>query len=236
MKQLKPWVAGVGLCLSAGAASAVEVLLDFETAPLVDPGIGNFYLASGVRFEVAQSTSDPITTVRAFARLQNSLDFGNLHANTPSGELAMSSSGGVSSTQETYAVMYYEAGIDLSKLSFYYSSEQLGRVEAWGVDSSGVATELSQFALTKQAKNGCSDATGDRRFCNWSQVTWATMASSGIGIATSLRFYNDLRTDTDTLYDNIAFQSGPAIPEPSTYALMALGLAGIGAFLRRRRQ
>lgn len=72
---------------------------------------------------------------------------------------------------------------------------------------------------------------------------WAVGAIEFFGDATSVEFSG---TAFGFLLDNITLGSGdplspvdpgvPAIPEPSTYALMALGLAAVGYTARRRKQ
>jgi hypothetical protein len=113
-----------------------------------------------------------------------------------------------------------------SGFSFYYSSSTDADVNVYsGENASG--TLLGTIHLNAQAFNGCSgDPTG--QFCNWSAAGVAFA-----GIAKSIDFGG---TVNQTGYDNITFGSSvPTIPEPSTYALMALGLAGVGAIARRRK-
>lgn len=148
-------------------------------------------------------------------------------------------------TAGSYAQMDSAGSFALSTLSFWYSSHQIGfldsgpqgaRVEA--LDSN--QTSLGYFLLKPQfeaATQGqtCGDSV-EATFCNWTKVSGADFTSTASGSVSSLRFYNDGNTNTETLYDNIQFQTTAAIPEPSTYALMALGLAGIAAISRRRRE
>ncbi len=53
---------------------------------------------------------------------------------------------------------------------------------------------------------------------------------------TSLRIRAEYRTgdDTDGL-DNVSFDNVGAVPEPSTWAMMILGFAGVGFMTYRRR-
>ena len=75
--------------------------------------------------------------------------------------------------------------------------------------------------------NCTGDPTG--AFCNWTAVGVAFA-----GIAKSIDFGG---TANQTGFDNITFGADtPVVPEPSTYALMALGLAGIGLVARRRQR
>ncbi len=48
------------------------------------------------------------------------------------------------------------------------------------------------------------------------------------------RVRSTVNPDVKVLIDDVSLDVTP-IPEPSTYALMLLGLAGVGALARRRR-
>ena len=123
------------------------------------------------------------------------------------------------------AVLNYAPGFT-SGFSFYYSSSTDADVNVYSGENA-TGTLLGTIHLNAQAFNGCSgDPTG--QFCNWSAAGVAFA-----GIAKSIDFGG---TVNQTGYDNITFGSSvPTIPEPSTYALMALGLAGVGAIARRRK-
>lgn len=57
-----------------------------------------------------------------------------------------------------------------------------------------------------------------------------------LGSLTALRIRSEFRTGADTgALDNVVLPTVPAVPEPGTAALAALGLLGLGAGLRRRR-
>ncbi|MEQ1804303.1 MAG: PEP-CTERM sorting domain-containing protein [Burkholderiaceae bacterium] len=243
MKLLRPWVAGVGLCLSAGTASAVDVVeLDFETS-IHEVALGNTLLSEGVTFDFGPTAA--VAYGNGFTFPESVLFSG---APSPFGTTVgtlstrvMSSAGEHSPPPltESFSVLRYGAGIDLATLSFSYSSEQVTKVETFDLNGSFIAGASIEIARQSQT-GGCSNQV-EHRFCNWTQVQ-----GLGTGTAYSLKFYNDAGLTTGgggganeptlTLYDNIRFQSAPVIPEPSTYAMMALGLACIGMFLRRRRQ
>jgi hypothetical protein len=106
-------------------------------------------------------------------------------------------------------------------LSFFYSSTSAlaGAVKVWS-GANGTGTEIASFDLLANAQaNGCSGAD----FCNFGSLGLAAFAD-----ARSVTF-----AGTDAAFDNIAITP---IPEPSTYALMALGLAGLAAAARRNKK
>ncbi len=123
------------------------------------------------------------------------------------------------------AVLNYAPGFTTG-FSFYYSSSTDAVVNVYsGLNATG--TLLGSIHLNAQAFDGCSgDPTG--QFCNWS--------AAGVAFAGTAMSIDFGGTVNQTGYDNITFGSAtPTVPEPSTYALLALGLAGVGAIARRRK-
>ena len=123
------------------------------------------------------------------------------------------------------AILTVAAGFDTG-FSFYYSSSTAATVTVWD-DVGGTGNLLGSLDLSAQGFDNCGgDPTGD--FCNWTAV--------GVAFAGTAKSINFGGTANQTGFDNITFGADvPVIPEPSTYALMALGLAGIGLATRRRR-
>ena len=123
------------------------------------------------------------------------------------------------------AILNYAPGFT-DGFSFYYSSSTDAFVNVYSGENA-TGTLLGSIHLSAQAFDGCSgDPTG--QFCNWT--------AAGVAFAGTAKSIDFGGTVNQTGYDNITFGSSiPTIPEPSTYALMALGLAGVGAIARRRK-
>ena len=125
------------------------------------------------------------------------------------------------------AVLNVAAGFTTG-FSFFYTSSTAASVSVWdGLNATG--NQLGTLSLTAQGSGNCSgDPSGS--FCNWTPVGVAFG-----GTAMSIDFGG---TANQTGFDNITFgsQNPGQIPEPSTHALVALALAGIGFVARRRKQ
>ena len=126
------------------------------------------------------------------------------------------------------AVLNFAAGFDTG-FSFFYSSSGAAVVDVYsGINKTG--SKLASINLASNFSNGgCKgDPTGD--YCHWDPI-----GVSFAGIAKSIDFGG---TANFVAYDNVTFGSAtpvPGIPEPSTYAMLALGLAGVGFVARRRK-
>jgi hypothetical protein len=103
-----------------------------------------------------------------------------------------------------------------------------------GLDGSG--NVVGSFSLSQTPL--CDPGTLGGQACKW--AVGAT-GLSGTGRSVKFSIGGDVG---DTFFDNITFGARtptdtsivrPPIPEPSTYALMALGLAGLSLVARRRR-
>ena len=126
------------------------------------------------------------------------------------------------------AILNFAAGFNTG-FSFFYSSNGAAVVDVYsGVNKTG--TKLASLNLASNfANGGCvGDPTG--AYCHWDAI-----GVSFAGIAKSIDFGG---TANFVAYDNVTFGSAtpvPGIPEPSTYAMLALGLAGVGFVARRRK-
>jgi len=125
------------------------------------------------------------------------------------------------------AVLNYAPGFDTGFSFFYTSTSFDGTVSVYdGLNATG--NLLGTIDLPALG-TGPGDPSGS--FSNW-----AAAGLAFAGVAKSIDFGG---TVNQIGYDNVTFGSAvpvPTIPEPSTYALMALGLAGIGFVARRRRE
>ena len=126
------------------------------------------------------------------------------------------------------AILNFAAGFDTG-FSFFYSSNGGAVVDVYsGVNKTG--TKLASLNLASNFDNGgcVGDPTG--AYCHWDAI-----GVSFAGIAKSIDFGG---TANFVAFDNVTFGSAtpvPGIPEPSTYAMLALGLAGVGFVARRRK-
>lgn len=211
MKTLKKLAVAAALSATLPAFADV-VYLDFEGIGDYNP-VGDYYNGGGGP-NYGVSFSD------ATLALVDSDAGGNGNfANEPSPDTIMFF------LDANNAVLNVAAGFETG-FSFYYTSSTAATVTVYdGLDATG--NVLGTITVDAQYNIGCSgDPSGD--FCNWTAVGVAFD-----GVAKSIDFGG---TANQTGYDNITFGSDtPVVPEPSTYALMALGLAGIGLAARRRK-
>lgn len=211
MKFLKTALATAALGAALPASAAI-VVLDFEGVGDLNP-VGNYYNGGGGPNYGVSFSTDTLALVDADAG-----GSGNF-ANEPSSNTVMFF------LNANNAVLNYAAGFDTG-FSFFYSSSTAATVTVYdGVGATG--NVLGTLNLTAQGFDNCAgDPSGD--FCNWTAVGVAFG-----GIAKSIDFGG---TANQTGFDNITFGTDvPVIPEPGTYALMALGLAGIAAARRLRK-
>ena len=199
--------------LVPGIAAAM-VVLDFEGIGDSNP-VGNFYNdydRPGTNYGVQFSNATAIVDSDARGGT-------GPFANEPSPDTVMVF------VDSNHAIVDYAAGFSTG-FSFFYSSSAAATVTVWD-GLGGTGTQLGTLNLAPLTFDNCSgDPTG--AFCNW-----AALGLAFSGTAKSIDFGGAANS---TGFDNITFGSiTPGIPEPSTYAMLALGLAGIGFASRSRK-
>jgi PEP-CTERM motif len=243
-EQIHTFYAGGDSTGTSFPATGTNFGVTFATGPLFD------VKPTDIAGAVARSNNsvDPDAPPSLFSFLANSGNLESPHKINqfpyPTSNLSVMDSGGLIVGSPSFAQMTSAATFELSSLSFWYSSSQIGaKVEALNSANEVVGTVLLSYEVLIDGKPkihfeaGCDNNSTDTPFCNWTKVTGDRFeAGAGTGPISSLRFYNDGAPGTATLYDNIQFNNASPAPEPSTYVLMALGLLGIALKARRRRQ
>ncbi|GGY46574.1 PEP-CTERM sorting domain-containing protein [Pseudoduganella albidiflava] len=200
----------------AGSAFAAPVVLDFE-------GIGtqaqilDFY-NGGTDSEGNSGTNYGISFGPDALGLvdEDAGGTGNI-ANEPSGETVMFFLTGS-------AILNNAAGFDTG-FSFYYSAAYSASVDVYsGLNATG--TLLGTIHLSAQHTSNCvGDPYG--QYCNYT--------AAGLSFDGEARSIDFSGTANYVVFDNITFGAAtppPPVPEPGTYAMLGLGLAGMAAYRR----
>jgi hypothetical protein len=228
MKTLhKTAVATAAFILTSGSASAA-VVLDFEGVNATYPSgyaqVSGFY-NGGTSGDGTSGTNYGIEfTSNALAICLNSETV--FCSNTSRGGLAPGSDKGalfwIDDASATY--MNVAAGFDTG-FSFYYTAPYYGGSVSVYDGLNGTGTLLATLDLGLTAST-CSGAYG---------ATYCPFVASGIAFAGVAKSVSFAGTANYIVFDDVTFGSiTPGVPEPTTYALFGLGLAGL-AYARRRR-
>ena len=211
----------------AGSANAAVISLNFEGINATYPSgyafVQNFY-NGGTSSDSTSGTNYGITfTSNAQAICLNSLTV--TCSNTSRGGLAPGSDqGGLFFLSGTETFMNVAGGFDTG-FSFNYSADNEGGSVSAYDGLNGTGNLLATLALPT---NGGSCPGYDADFCPFT--------AAGVGFAGTALSINFAGALNQIVFDDVTFDSiTPGIPEPSTYAMLGLGLIGL-AFAARRKQ
>lgn len=211
---LKSVLAAASVAAMMVPAMAAPVVLDFEGVGDLN-AIGNYYNGgAGTNYGVSFSGA-------TLAVVDTDAGGSGNFANEPSSNTIMFFADGDN------AILNFAAGFDTG-FSFFYTSSTAADVTVWS-ELGGTGTLLGTISLSAQFTQNCS-GDPDGLFCHWDSV--------GVAFAGTAKSINFGGTANQTGYDNITFGTATpvgAVPEPSTYAMLALGLAGVGFMARRRK-
>ena len=208
-------IATLALIAAAVPAVAAQTTIDFEGTASFG-SILEFY--NGGVDAAGNSGANYGVSLTASATSLSNDNLNNYFSNAPT-------PGTVMFAPDSMAYLNAANGF-FNSVSLYYSSD-IAAPNSVNIYSglNGTGDLLGSFSLNMNAQTGCTDTS----FCNFEL---STVTFSGTGKSISFD-----GAAGHTAFDNVAFDNVAVtpVPEPTTYALMMLGLAGIGMVARRRR-
>lgn len=231
MNHARTALTALALCCAAVPALALDFTLDFDNiaragTPAEGTGAGlgseilRFYDGDPGLARAGNQAYD--VTFSAGALAVNSLEDPDGAGNFNAARSGLSAAGAVASDSFSFQL---GTGLSLASFSVFYNAS-LGSNPSVELLSDGVVVG-STFTLP------LCDLPGDDAFCGWRDFKLAAADLAGRSID-QVRFNgaaNRFVIDDATLS---TVRDVTPIPEPSTYALMALGLAVLAAKARRR--
>ena len=245
MRVLKNGIVGGALLGSVALAYAVPVLLNFEAVSENNQNVNNLYSGNGATFGVNPPGGGAFAT--GVLNIPPFVGFtpGQFYfQDTPTGGGSIHGHSALQLPQfqqapntSTPALLSFENAI-VGTFEFSYASRNGLSVT---INSVSNGSRVVNFESTDGGNSPVCQfqSTIDKPVCNWqsSQFDFNSLFSgTGVSVASIGFAYLGVSYDGYGYVDNMKYDNGVAlaVPEPSTYALMTLGLLGIGLVARRR--
>jgi hypothetical protein len=232
-------IATLALCCAATPALALDFTMNFDEIPRANTppeSNGDFVLGSEI---LGYYNGDP-----EFGRSGNQafdVNFftGALAINSREDEngggtfdRAYSGLGALGTVSNAEGASFeLTTGVSLSALSFWYSAGGSNSNPSLQLFSGGTSVFSESLAI-------CADPNESDGFCAWEQYVLSDRVVADLTaqgkLITGVTFG---ATPNKAVFDDVSLTTAtgvPVIPEPSTYALMALGLALVAGTARRR--
>ena len=217
---------GLGLALSmGGAASAANLVVngDFSAG---DSGFTSGYTLTTMTPQLFQNGVHGIYAVEAISAIPGSAAYGdwtNITASPTGGAGNAYVSDGPDNPTTASLAAWSETVAVKPNTTYTFSF--------YGAEVSNPCCSNAELLSSVNGATGTSITPGGA----WQQavMTWNSGASTTATLV--IQDLNDSGGFNDFALDDIAF-AGPAVPEPATWAMMLVGLGGLGAAMRSRRK